>query len=61
MPMNEELKEVSAMRRKANSLHVLIEEAKKRGSEAEVKRYKTEYDALIRSLGIHQKRLAKEK
>jgi len=61
MPLNEELKEVSAMRRKANRLHELMEEASKRGSDAEVKRYKTEYDALVRSLKTHQKRLTKEK
>lgn len=59
MALNEELKEVSAMRRKANRLHGLIDEAKKRGADAEVKRYKTEYDALVRSLESNRKRLEK--
>ena len=57
MALNEELKEVSAMRRKANRLHGLMEKAMERGSEVEVKRYKTEYDAIVRSLESHRKRL----
>lgn len=59
MALNEELKEVSAMRRKANRLHGLMEDANKRGSYAEAKRYKSEYDALVRALESHQKRLKK--
>ncbi len=59
MALNEELKEVSAMRRKANRLHGLMEDAKKRGSDTEFKRYKLEYDALVRALETHQKRSKK--
>ena len=56
MTIREELKEVSALRRKWTLLQKSMDSASRRGAQAEYKRYKQEYDAIDRVLKKHDQR-----
>lgn len=59
MTIREELKEVSALRRKWGLLQKNMDSAIQRGAQAEYKRYKQEYDAIDRVLKKHDQRKKK--
>ncbi len=53
MAIREELKEVSALKRKKDSLKKGMDSAHARGAQEEYKRYKQEYEAICRALQNH--------
>ncbi len=53
MPIKEELKEVSALKRKQAALKKSMDSALTRKAQGEYKRYKQEYEAIGRALRNH--------
>jgi hypothetical protein len=50
MAINDKLKEKGSLERKRDALKKNMDSAQARGNDAEYKRYKREYDAIVRSL-----------
>ena len=56
MPIKEELKELTSLKRKYKVLEEKMKGAKQRGAETEYSRYKIEYDHIGRTLAKRDKK-----